>query len=183
MNTNDTITAPATSDTRLDVELSAEHSHCTHPLGGDATGVPAIPVTVDEVTPDWLTGALHAGGIEAVVDALEIEPVGVGVGIMSLLFRLTPDYASGSGPRSIILKMAPPYEQVRAVAAGYGFYEREVEIYRTLGDKVGLRPPALYYADHDAATDAFVVLMEDFRSLRSCDQLVGCSPADARSIL
>ena len=96
---------------------------------------------------------------EAVVDALEIEPVGVGVGIMSLLFRLTPAYASGSGPRSIILKMAPPYEQVRAVAAGYGFYEREVEIYRTLGDEVGLRPPAL--ADRRAHERDLVRLYHD----------------------
>lgn len=183
MNTNDTTTTPATTHTTPDVERIAGRSHGTHEVSGDVSGVPTIPVTVDEVTPGWLTGALHAGGIEAVVDALEIEPVGVGVGIMSLLFRLTPDYASGSGPRSIILKMAPPYEQVRAVAAGYGFYEREVEIYRTLGDKVGLRPPALHYADHDAATDDFVVLMEDFRSLRSCDQLDGCSPADAREIV
>ena len=147
------------------------------------SGAPPIPVAIEEVTPAWLTAALNYGGIEAVVDTVQIEPVGVGVGIMSLLFRLTPVYGAGDGPASMILKMAPPYEQVRAVAAGYGFYEREVEIYRSLGDKVGLRPPLLYFADHDATTDDFVVVMEDFGSLRCCDQLDGCSPADAHHIV
>ena len=64
MNTNDTITAPATSDTRLDVELSAGHSHGTHEVWGDArvlsgttidTLVPGEILVTDDLTPDMLS--------------------------------------------------------------------------------------------------------------------------------
>ncbi len=52
---------------------------------------------------------------------------------MSLVFRLRPTYEGAAGPATLVMKIAPPYEMIRAIAAGYGMYRREVEIYRQLG--------------------------------------------------
>jgi len=152
---------------------------------GATTVGPGIPATPEEISAEWLTAALAAGGAGdgAVVTALGMEPVGVGVGLMGLLFRLTPTYGVGSGPATMVLKMAPPYPQVREIASGYGFYGREVSMYRELGPELGLRPPQLYYGDHDASSDDFVLVMEDLGHLRSSDQLTGCSVADAQLIV
>lgn len=151
----------------------------------ETTGGPGIPSAPEEITTEWLTGVLHGSGTgeDPVVSAIEVEPVGVGIGLMSLLFRLTPTYASGAGPGSVVMKIAPPYEQVREIAAGYHFYEREVAIYTSLGSDLGLRPPHLFCAEHDPATDDFVLVMEDLGHLRNCDQLTGCSIDDARLIV
>jgi len=145
-------------------------------------GVPSSP---EGITPEWLTAALRAGGGggDPTVTAVTIDPIGVGVGLMSLLFRVTPRYGSGNGPTTLVAKVAPPYPQVREIAAGYGFYGREVLVYQELGPDLGLRPPDLYFARHDPETDDFVILMEDLSHLRCADQLTGCSIDDARTVV
>ena len=62
----------------------------------------AIPRSIDEITPTWLTAALKAGGHNVHVASLDVAPIGVGVGIMSLVFRLTPTYDEGAGPASLV---------------------------------------------------------------------------------
>src|SRR5271170_5827648 len=113
----------------------------------------AVPTSPDEITPEWLSSTLTSDGYPMSISAVAIEPIGVGIGVMSLLFRLTPTYVSGDGPSSLVAKIAPPYEMVRMIAAGYRFYETEVAIYRHLSPELGMRPPVLYYADHNPDTD------------------------------
>jgi hypothetical protein len=72
---------------------------------------------------------------------------------------------------------------VRQIAADYGFYRREVEIYRNLHHDLGLRPPICYYGEHRKEDDSFVVVIEDLGSLRSHDQLIGCPIEDARLVI
>ena len=115
-------------------------------------GEPQIPHTVAEIDDAWLTEALRAQGRarDTNVTALDVEPVGIGFGVMSLLYRLTPTYDEpGAGPESVIAKIAPIHEETRQVARGYDFYRREVEVYRTLGEGTDLRRPACFHADHD----------------------------------
>ncbi|MGO9557659.1 MAG: oxidoreductase family protein [Acidimicrobiales bacterium] len=153
---------------------------------GSTSHAARIPAAPEEITPEWLTAVLRQcdGADEGlVVSSIDVVPVGIGIGIMSMLFRLTPTYASGHGPAAVVLKMAPPYEQVRQVAAGYHFYESEVAIYLSLTAELGLHPPHLFHADHDPETDEFVIVMEDLGHLRTSDQLNGCSIEDARVIV
>ena len=50
--------------------------------------------SIEDLTPQYLTDALGAVVIEA-----EVEPVGVGVGLIGQLYRITPTYADGAaGP-------------------------------------------------------------------------------------
>jgi len=142
----------------------------------------AVPTSPEEITSEWLSSALTGGDGPISISAVTIEPIGVGIGVMSLLFRLTPTYVRGSGPSSLVAKIAPPYEMVRMIAAGYRFYETEVAIYRNLSTELGMRPPALYYAAHNPDSDDFVILMEDLGRLRSDDQLEGCPIEDARAV-
>jgi ecdysteroid kinase len=141
-----------------------------------------VPTTSADITPEWLSSVLSGDGSLSISE-VTMEPIGVGIGIMSLLFRLVPTYVSGSGPSSLVAKIAPPYEMVRMVAAGYRFYSTEVSIYRNLYPELGLRPPQLYYGAHNAETDDFVILMEDLGHLRTADQLEGCTIADARALV
>ncbi len=142
----------------------------------------AVPSSPEDLTPEWLSAALGGRDGSVCVSQVDIVPIGVGVGIMSLLFRLTPTYLSGSGPRSLVAKIAPPYEMIRMIAAGYRFYQTEVGMYRNLSPELRLRPPALFFAAHDPDSDDFVILMEDLGHLRTTDQLVGCHVDDARAI-
>ena len=144
-----------------------------------------IPATIDAVTPGWLTEALRADGAltqGAVVD-VDSAPIGLGVGVMALLYRLAPTYEGGDGPRTLVAKLGSQHEQTRQVARGYRFYEREVAIYRDLAPGLQLNPPHAYAARHDPESDDFIVLMRDLGDHRVCSQLEGCSVEDARSVV
>ena len=87
-----------------------------------------IPTSVEDITSEWLSAALRSGGDDVVVASFESEPVGLGIGIMSLVFRITPTYSSGDGPASVILKLPPPYEAVRQVARGQSWQPNAMEV-------------------------------------------------------
>jgi hypothetical protein len=143
-----------------------------------------FPRVVDEVTPEWLTSVLRTSeSPDEEVEDLAAEQIAVGVGMLALLYRLTPTYASGSGPSSLVLKLPSQHEPTRQVVRGYRFYEREVAVYRHLAPEVGIGMPRCHIAAHDPATDDFVLLMEDLGSYRSCSQVEGCSPGDAETVL
>ena len=145
----------------------------------------SIPASAADLTPQWLSAVLSAstGDDSLQISHVDVQPVGVGVGIMSVLYRLTPTYSAGNGPKSVIAKLAPPYPQVREIAAGYHFYDREVSVYQQLGSELAFRPPHVHLARHDPSTDDFVIVLEDFGGLRTADQLDGCSITDARNVL
>lgn len=55
----------------------------------------AVPPTIEAVTPEWLTEALHESGAlgrATSVASVEYETVGTGVGILGLLAQLTLTY-------------------------------------------------------------------------------------------
>jgi hypothetical protein len=146
-----------------------------------------VPSTIEHVTCEWLTDVLRGAGALAPsvsVATLASEPIGVGIGVMALLYRVTPTYAPAApGPGSIVIKMASRHDETRDVAAGYRFYEREVSFYQRLADKTGLRAPLAYHAAYDANSGDFVVVMEDLSAARVCDQITGCSIEDAFAVI
>lgn len=150
---------------------------------GDDSAALTVPTSTEALTPQWLSAALSSHERPIAISGVSVDPIGVGVGFMSLLFRLTPTYESGSGPSSLVAKIAPPYEVVRMIAAGYHFYETEVAMYQRFSSDLKLQPPQLYYAAHNPDSDDFVILMEDLGHLRTADQLDGCRIDDARAII
>jgi hypothetical protein len=143
-----------------------------------------FPRVVDEITPAWLTEVLRTDSRpDLVVEGVATEQMAIGVGMLALLYRLTPAYAGGDGPASLVVKLPSLHEQTRQVVRGYRFYEREVAIYKELAADIGLGMPGCHFAAYDRASDDFVLLMEDLGAYRSCSQVVGCTPDDAATVL
>jgi hypothetical protein len=139
-----------------------------------------IPTKIDDITPEWLTIALQSSGTTSGrVTALAASPVGVGIGLVGSLSRLRVTYEGGDGPATIVAKLPATGEASRFVAQVLSMYKREVGFYRDLSERCALSHPACYYADYDAASDDFVLLMADMGGGRTIDQLGGCPVTDA----
>ncbi len=99
-----------------------------------------IPKKLDDLTPEWLSDALGRR-----ITAVRGEPVGVGVGLVGTLFRLT---LTGDGePATMIAKLAAPTDEGRFVATIINMYGREVGFYTELSERTPIGHPACYYAD------------------------------------
>ena len=134
----------------------------------------AVPGSVEQLTTDYLSGALAAvSGGDSVV-AITHEPVGVGIGLVGELFRLTLDWAGDTDLETVVAKMAAPTEDGRFVPMVLGMYEKEVAFYQTLGAESGLPTPAHYFSDFNPENHEFVLLIEDMTGSRTIDQIEGC---------
>src|SRR5262249_18038511 len=134
-------------------------------------------------SPDDLTVANLAPALAldpASVASINTEVIGQGVGILCQLARIRFSYKSGArGPASVIAKYPAAAEQTRGLARQFKFYEREVNFYKHLARQVSLPSPGCLYASHDAASDDFLLLLEDLGDRRLGDQLAGASAEDA----
>lgn len=146
----------------------------------DAFGVPETPA---DVTPHWLTRALGRRwpGIE--VRSVAGEPLGEGIGQISLLQRLTLDHAGApEAPRHMVLKMHTAHPDMLGVAVRYRMYEREANFYSRFAHAVPLRTPDVYFAEAEGL-ERCVMLMEDMSGWHSPDQLIGPTQAQAEQAI
>lgn len=143
-----------------------------------------IPTSADDVDAEWLTAALAStGAADCTISAVTAEPVGVGVGLVGALARLTPTYEDGTGPETIIAKFPAATEASRFVAEVLGMYGKEVNFYTELSARAALPHATCYYADLDPASQDFVLLLSDLSAGRIVDQLVGCSRDEAETAI
>jgi Ecdysteroid kinase-like family len=145
----------------------------------DRTALRPMPTGPDDLTTDWLTGALRSDGSNAVVSGFRTERFGEGAGMMSLLVRVWLEYEQGSGPESVVLKMPAASDANRATAVAFHCYERETIFYRDIAGRTSARMPTIYHADIDGEED-FVLVMEDLREYHIGDQVAGCTVEQAR---
>lgn len=148
---------------------------------GDA-GSPLHP---GELTPEWLTSTLRIDGCikNARVVSLTREVIGEGVGFMGQIARLTPTYdqLEDGAPRTLIGKFSAADEAARELAAMYGLYLCEFNVYRHLMPDVAVRTPRCYFNSISADAKTFLLLLEDLgASGRMGDQVKGCSLDEAR---
>lgn len=135
----------------------------------------AIPQSVEDLTPEWLTAALRSGGaVTGTVASVEVAPIGVGVGLVGSLVRLTLTWVDGTGPATLVAKLPSPAESSRFVAAVLGMYRKEVRFYQELAARCAVPIAACFYADLDEDSDDFVLLLQDLAGGRTVDQLDGC---------
>jgi hypothetical protein len=142
-------------------------------------GFPAGP---DEVDADWFTTALRSTGTidgDVTVTAFASEPIGVGVGVLGLLWRISLMYQGGDGPATAVLKLPATGAESRHIADAFHFYEREVRFYEEGAARSPIRTPARYASAFDAESGDFVLLMEDLGGRRVHDQVRGCAAEDA----
>ena len=138
-----------------------------------------FPITIEDITPEWLTGALTQSGAltKGRVTAFTAAPLGAGVGFMSAMRRLnlTYDDPAGGGPASLIAKLPPPDPGARVIDEAFNFYEKEVGFYRSLAPSTPMRTPRAYFAAYEPATRDFALLLEDLAPRQIGDQLEGLS--------
>ncbi len=135
------------------------------------TGHP-IPESPEQITDLWLTSVLRGSGAvdRASVTAHRSE-LAESQGAAAVVARLELDYdlAEEGAPRTLVAKLAPTHEPIRALMHGLGGYEREVEFYRQFGADPGIPTPRRYRADIDPASGLFVLLLEDMSDSRVGD--------------
>src|SRR6478736_2748375 len=133
----------------------------------------SFPTSAAALTKEWLSDAL-----ETRVTRFEIEPIGVGVGLVCDLVRVRLVH-DGDGPASIIAKFPSASEENRFVALVLQMYGRETRFYRELAKDTPISAPRCHAVEHDVEADEFVLLLEDLAGARVVDQIVGIGRADA----
>jgi aminoglycoside phosphotransferase (APT) family kinase protein len=137
------------------------------------------PAGPEFITPEWLNRHCDLGGE---VESVSSTTIGEGVGMLGVLGRLQLTYNRGSGPASVIAKLASPHDQVLDLVQTFGFYEREINFYKHTRDTIA-NIPSIYHAEVDASGRAFALVLEDLSDCRTPDQVAGCSAADAMKVM
>ena len=145
------------------------------------------PTHPDELTKEWLTGALRDAGLieRASVTGFSTTPVGEGIGMLGVIARVTPTYdvAEPKAPTSIVAKFPTPHPGNRAVAMAFRLYEREAGFYRHIAPFMGQAAPDCYASEVDGPSGDSVLLLEDLAGYRMGDQVAGCTAAEAYEIV
>lgn len=135
-----------------------------------------FPVTPEALTTSWLTRAMGS-----TVNALEIEPMGAGGGLLGLVARL---HLTGDDvPSTVIGKFPTQTPENRAVAETYDMYGREYRFYTQVAPSTPLRVPECYFAAFDDTSGNVALLLEDLKDYRLGDQVTGCSVDEAHQVI
>ncbi|MBL7496567.1 phosphotransferase [Frankia sp. CNm7] len=139
-----------------------------HPSHGGIVDDPA------EITTDWLTGVLRAGGVDGTVTALRHERIGTGQ--VGANYRLHLDH-TGAAPRTLVVKLAAGDEDSRR-RVGPG-YRAEVGFYTTFAHQTRVRVPRCWHGAISRDRTRFTLVLEDAHPARPGSQLAGCEVASA----
>jgi hypothetical protein len=123
----------------------------------DASHLP-LPITVDEITPEWLTFALRTRAPGVTVKGFEVVDV-VNTTTTKVRLRLDRDAdATDAGLPELVIVKGGFQEHSRELAK---MHLREVRAYRDVFPDVPLRTPECFFADYDAERRQGIVIMED----------------------
>ncbi|MDP6452258.1 MAG: phosphotransferase [SAR202 cluster bacterium] len=140
-----------------------------------------IPERYEDVTAEWLTQALRAGGImgDQTVIEFQIDPLGAGRSRASSLARIAVEYDGHSQnlPGSMLAKFVSRIQRNRDLYAGFGIFQREIALYENLGDAIPLNMPKMYFGQVSNDSDLAAILLEEISAI-SKDTL----PPERRSL-
>ena len=147
-----------------------------------------LPHQTEEATPAFVTDCLRDGGVlDRASSVAEVghEPIGVGVGIVGQLARLSLRYDGEAlgAPGSVVLKLPSHFPENRAQGDHFNFYEREGRFYEQLADKLPTRTARCYWNLIDCDANQFGLLLEDLGHRTSISQVAGVGADRARQAL
>lgn len=142
--------------------------------------------SIDDITTDWLTDALHHAGCLDQGRVASFRSELMSVGQLGLVGRLTLTYegAGADVPPTTMVKLPSKDAGSRAVGVALGIYESEVRFYQEIAPTVGIRVPRLHWADIESSTGRFTLLLEDLSEAGTPgDMLAGGTPDQAARAL
>lgn len=145
--------------------------------------------SLDDLTPEWFTEALRAGGILRPEEAVaEAKAALFGTGQFGLVARAELTYEGGheaaSGPASVIVKLPSTDPGSRGLGIAIGAYEGEVRFYQELAPRSSARLPKAYWTDFEPGTGRMTLVLADLTDDHQVgDMIAGSSPAQNRAAL
>ena len=138
-----------------------------------------IPISPDGMSSRWLESALGVG-----VASAEVEPIGEGSGFAGSVYRVRIQYADSdvSLPDTMIWKTVSKDERTHRFLATLGAYEREYRFYDQLANRVEIAPSA-YFSRFDRDSSELCLLTEDVSYMTPGDQIAGCTPEQALTVV
>src|SRR5579859_1983311 len=114
---------------------------------------------------------------------VSVEPAGQGQVADCFRCRLRYEPADCDAPGSVIVKLPARDPTSRESGVALSLYEREVRFYQQLAGVVGITTPRCRYAEIDAGSGMFALVLDDLAPARETDQLSGISADDASTAL
>ena len=145
----------------------------------------SLPLCVDDLTTEWLQGALtqQLGG--ATLTGFNPAVIGVGEGFMGQLARVELIYegdATGA-PTSVITKFAATRQDTRDMARDQNLYVREIGFYRDIGKDVGVPIADCYFMEYVEDSNQFALILEDLAPGEVSDQVIGTDKQTSREVI
>jgi hypothetical protein len=140
-----------------------------------------------DITPTWVEGVMRgSGNLEdgVTVTSVATERIGEGVGILSILQRVTPTYSGATkAPKSIVVKYPTDDQVQRGTADALALYSREILFYRDCAPSAPFKTAKCYGQAIENDNTNFTIAMEDISHYRPLNQLDGVSLSDAKIML
>jgi hypothetical protein len=141
-----------------------------------------------DITAQWVEGVLRgSGNLEdgVSVTAVSTERIGEGVGILSILQRITPTYSgpTSKGPKSFVVKYPTDDATQRFTADALALYIRELIFYRDCAPDAPFRTAKCFAQAIAGDNTDFTIAMEDIGHMRALNQLDGISLDESRVLL
>ena len=145
----------------------------------------AVPTTLAEVTPDWLTATLGEYLPGTVATDVKVEPLHLIANYNGNLARVFPKYTARNSdtPDSLVAKLIPQNERMLHLGVSLGVYRREAALYREIGFETGIRMATLFGHTEDPETGLSALLLEDLSHFRTGDQYAGFTAAEAEATI
>jgi len=120
-----------------------------------------LPLSLSELTPEFVSARLAAGGHDVEVSGVEVSPISGFAGIMGEVVVVDLTYAGSSGlPSTMIGKCPLDDDLARMYNQVMNSYKRENGFYRDVADQVPMRVPRAYVNDYDEEAGRGVLLLE-----------------------
>jgi hypothetical protein len=140
--------------------------------------VAVIVDTIDELTPEWFTGALREGGTitpDAAVSSTRSELIGTGQVGMVVRSELEYEGTSNGAPASVVVKLPSAEQGNRQVGIAMGLYESEVRFYREIAPLVTTAVPRLHWGDVEPATGRITLVIDDLTTCAEVGDMIAKS--------
>lgn len=133
------------------------------------------PLHPDEITAEWITFALRAGGVikHSIARILNKEILGGGRGFLSSVVRVRLEYdrEEKNAPKSVVVKIEPESDTLHRFGDELNAFQREIRFYKEVAGNAPIRLPILYFSIDEPP--AYSMVMEDLSSYTPGDQVIG----------